>query len=168
MFQQLDIAIAFVAVMLLLSLLVTAIVQAISAVFDFRGKNLTRALAELFKQIDSELNAPFVWEGAKRSMNKVRDRLAHPFTRITVATKIADAVTEHPILAHTFTRAKSIRKEELLYALKDLCSDNTIGTIDPTAKAKLKRLVDEHVPGGGLQSIGRTSAPSNSGINFRV
>jgi hypothetical protein len=145
MFQQLDIAIAFVVVMLLLSLLVTAIVQAISAVFDLRGKNLVRALADLLKQIDSGLNAPDV---AQSWQQKVRSRLAHPFTRITLATKIADAVTKHPLLAHTFTRAKSIRKDELFDVLMDLSSDNTIATIDPGAKAKLKQMLARQAPGG--------------------
>ena len=145
MFQQLDIAIAFVVVMLLLSLLVTAIVQAISAVFDLRGKNLARALADLLKQIDSRLNTSATAEGG----NKLRDWLAHPFTRrITLATRIADAVTKHPLLAHTFTRAKSIRKDELLDVLKDLSSENTIATIDPSAKASLKQMLATQVPGG--------------------
>jgi len=49
MFQQLDTAIAFVVVILMLSLLVTAIVQSISALLDLRGKNLTSALSDLFQ-----------------------------------------------------------------------------------------------------------------------
>src|SRR6267378_8691733 len=78
MFEQLDIAIAFVTVMLLLSLLVTAIVQAISAVFDLRGKNLARALSDLLKQIDSGFSAPAKTDATghatKPWLNKIRDR----------------------------------------------------------------------------------------------
>jgi len=100
MLQQLDIAIAFVVLMLMLSLLVTAIVQAISAVLDLRGKNLVRALADLFKQIDPGLRA--------KAGKNFRNWLAHPFTReTTLATQLADAIATHPILAHTFTRAKA-------------------------------------------------------------
>jgi len=55
MLQQLDTAIAFVVVMLMLSLLVTAVVQVISALLDLRGKNLVRALSDLFNQIDADL-----------------------------------------------------------------------------------------------------------------
>ncbi len=147
MFQQLDIAIAFVVVMLLLSLLVMAIVQAISALFDLRGKNLVRALADLLKQTDPGLDRQ-VADTASLWWQKMWNQLAHPFTKITLATKIADAVAKHPVLAHTFTRAKSIRKGELLEVLKDLGSDNTIAMIDPTAKTKLKEILAAQVPGG--------------------
>src|SRR5437773_8367218 len=101
MLQQLDTAIAFVVVMLLLSLLVTALVQAISALLDLRGRNLTRALTDLFKQIDPELRKGFTASGF---LAKVKQWIAHPFSKTTFATKLADAVSQHPILAHTFTR----------------------------------------------------------------
>lgn len=152
MFQQLDIAIAFVVVMLLLSLLVTAIVQAISALFDLRGKNLARALADLLTQIDTGLKAtppkdttltPFkLWQ------NNIWNFCVHPFTKITLATRLADAITKHPTLAHTFTRAKSIRKDELLDVLKDLSSDTSLATVDRVAKARLKQILAAQLPGG--------------------
>jgi hypothetical protein len=85
MLQQLDTAIGFVVVMLMLSLLVTAMVQVISALLDLRGKNLARALADLFNQLDAGFREAFVsasWKG------KLGDWLAHPFSRITVATKL--------------------------------------------------------------------------------
>jgi hypothetical protein len=154
MFQQLDIAIGFVVVMLLLSLLVTAIVQAISAVFDLRGKNLLRALSDLLKQIDPGLNAPAPRDTKltppRLWLNKIRDVFVHPFSfwKITLATRAADAITQHPVIAHTFTRAKSIRKDELLDVLKDLCSADTIASIDPAAKAKLEQMLAAEVPGG--------------------
>jgi hypothetical protein len=146
-FQQLDIAIAFVVVMLLLSLLVMAIVQAVSALFDLRGKNLVRALTDLLKQIDSGLDQEAV-ETTSVWWKKVWNKLDHPFTKVTLATKIADSVAQHPVLAQTFTRAKWVQKEELLAVLKDLCSENTIATIDPTEKAKLKEILAAQVPGG--------------------
>jgi hypothetical protein len=40
MLEQVDIAIGFSVVMLLLSLLITVVVQAIAAVLDLRGRNL--------------------------------------------------------------------------------------------------------------------------------
>jgi hypothetical protein len=49
--EQLDSVIAFVVFMLMLSLVVTAVVQCISALLDLRGRNLARALTTLFKQI---------------------------------------------------------------------------------------------------------------------
>jgi len=148
MFQQLDIAIAFVVVVLLLSLLVMAIVQAISALFDLRGKNLVRALADLLKQIDSGLNSKVEDDAKAPWWEKLRDKLEHPFTRVTLVTRVADAVAKHPVLAHTFTRAKSLRKEELIDILKDLCSKDMIGTIDPAAKERLQAILAAQVPGG--------------------
>jgi hypothetical protein len=152
MFQQLDTAIAFVVVMLMLSLLVTAMVQAISALFDLRGKNLTRALSDLFRQIDSSLSAApapnTALKGAKLWLDGIKDWCAHPFSKVTLARKAADAVAKHPVLAHTYTRAKAIRKEELLNVLKDLCSDAPAGTIDPTVKSKLREILSSQVPGG--------------------
>src|SRR5437762_1187331 len=150
MFQQLDTAIAFVAVMLMLSLLVTAIVQAISALFDLRGKNLARALSDLFEQIDSGLRAASpshetTKKGVKLWLDRIKDWYAHPFSKVTLARKAADAVTRHPALAHTFSRAKAIRKDELLKVLKDLCSDAPTGTIDPAVKSKLKEILASQV-----------------------
>lgn len=145
MLQQLDTAIAFVVVMLMLSLLVTAVVQAISALLDLRGKNLVRSLTDLFQQIDPGLRLP----PEKSAMGgRIKSYFAHPFTRITLATKLADAVTTHPILAHTYTRAKAIRQDELLNVLKDLCSDQPAGKIDPAVQTKLKEILATQVPGG--------------------
>jgi len=143
--QQLDTAIAFVVLMLMLSLLITAIVQAISALFDLRGKNLVRALADLFKQIDPDLRAT-----AKRD---IKAWLTHPFTHITLSTQLADSVATHPILAHTYTRAKAIRKEELLDVLKDLCSTQPNGKVDPTVQSKLKAILASAVPGATTSAL---------------
>jgi hypothetical protein len=144
MLQQLDIAIAFVVLMLMLSLLVTAIVQATSALLDLRGKNLVRSLADLLNQIDTGLRAV---PGSVGLMKKIRNFLTHPFSRITFATLAADAVATHPTLAHTFARAKAIRKDELLDVLKDLCSDAPAGKIDPAVQSKLKEILATQVPG---------------------
>lgn len=145
MLQQLDTAIAFVVVMLMLSLLITAVVQAISALLDLRGRNLVRALADLFEQIDPSLREPHATSGMIESIKK---RLLHPFSHVTLATKLADAVSTHPILAHTFTRAKAIRKDELLDVLKDLCSDNPNARIDDILRFKAKKILEKEVPGG--------------------
>jgi hypothetical protein len=144
MLQELDTAIAFVVLMLMLSLLVTAIVQAISALLDLRGKNLVRSLADLLKQIDAGLRAA---PGEVGLMEKIKNWLAHPFSRITLATMAADAVATHPILAHTFARAKAIRQDELLDVLKDLCSDAPAGKVDPVVQTKLKEILAAQVPG---------------------
>jgi len=145
MLQQLDTAIAFVVVMLLLSLLVTALVQAISALLDLRGRNLTRALTDLFKQIDPDLRKGFPVPGF---LGKVKQWIAHPFTKTTFATKLADAVSKHPILAHTFTRAKAIRKEELIEVLQDLNSSEPAGKIETDVKSILNSILTAQLGAG--------------------
>jgi hypothetical protein len=145
MLQQLDVAIAFVTIMLMLSLLVTAAVQVISALLDLRGKNLMRALTDLFHQMDDGLrqaptNVPL--KGA------IREWLSHPFSRLTLGTRLADSVTTHPTIAHTYARAKAIRKDELLNLLTDLASTTSAGTIDPLVRTKLNEMRARQMPGG--------------------
>jgi len=154
MLEQLDIAIAFVVVMLLLSLLVTAIVQAVSAVLDLRGKNLVRALSDIIGQIDPSLRSTAVTssKGINSWLKRIEDFWNHPFSKVTLATRVADAVASHPILAHTFARAKAIRKDELLDVLKDLCSDDTAGQIQPAIQSKLRQILAAQMPGNAKTS----------------
>jgi hypothetical protein len=57
MFEQLDVALAFASIMLLLSLLVTAAVQLLISTFGIRGRNLKWAVAKLLQHCDAELDA---------------------------------------------------------------------------------------------------------------
>jgi hypothetical protein len=111
-------------VMLMLSLLVTAMVQVVSALLDLRGKNLARALSDLLQQVDVSFREQFVSSSSKE---KIRNWLAHPFSRTTFATKLADSITRHPTLAQTFSRAKAIRKDELLDVLKGCVQPTRLG-----------------------------------------
>ena len=54
MLQQIDTAIAFTVVMLMLSLIVTAAVQMITALTDLRGRNLAWGLENLLRQAEPE------------------------------------------------------------------------------------------------------------------
>jgi hypothetical protein len=146
MLPQLDTAVAFVALMLMLSLLVTAMVQVIAALLDLRGRNLARALASLFEQIDPGLGMLHAETSKARGAWK---KLTHPFSRITLATELADAVSTHPILAHTFTRAKAIRKEELVDVVKDLYASQRLS---PSVRERLDQFVRPGIP-GGVKSI---------------
>ena len=84
MLQQIDTAIGFAVVMLILSLIVTAIVQMISALTDLRGRNLASGLANLLHQIEPSL----------------RDKFR---ANSTVAEYIANVVVKHPAIAHAGT-----------------------------------------------------------------
>ncbi len=129
MLEQIDTAIAFSVVMLMLSLIVTAVVQVISALTDLRGRNLASGLGNLFHQIEPEF----------------REKLTGGST---IAEYLAEIVVKHPAVAHAGTRAKAISHEELVCVLRDLCSDNPAATIDATVKTKLKDLLGARVPGG--------------------
>jgi hypothetical protein len=129
MMEQIAIAIAFSVVMLMLSLIVTALVQAASALTDLRGRNLARGLANLLSQIEPEFRKELP-DGS------------------TIAQHIASVVVMHPAIAHAGTRAKAVSQSELIAVLRDLCSDDPAATLHATAKIELKALLDARVPAG--------------------
>lgn len=57
MLQTLDVVIAFVVILTVVSLLITLAVQTLSAALSLRGKNLANALALTFQTIDPQLGA---------------------------------------------------------------------------------------------------------------
>jgi len=129
MLEQIDTAIAFSVVMLMLSLIVTAVVQVISALTDLRGRNLASGLGNLFHQVEPAFRQKLVGGS-------------------TIAEYLAEIVVKHPAVAHAGTRAKAISHGELMRVLRDLCSDNHAAAIDEIIKTKLKDLLDARVPGG--------------------
>lgn len=96
MLEHVDTVMSFVVVMLLLSLLVTTLVQMVIAVTGLRSSVLQAGLKRLIIQ-------------------------AFPNMPPADADKVALAVLKHPMLEHVNgRRATSIRKEELLRLLEDL------------------------------------------------
>ena len=128
--ENLDTVMSFAAVMLLLSLQVTILVQAVIAVSGLRGWNLEKSLAQLFKQLNPEL--------------KLED----------YATKLSQAVLEHPALSHTRAlwgegrqrKATAIRPEELLRVLTDLAA-NSSSKLDDATKKVVADALQKTVPG---------------------
>ncbi len=127
MLEQIDTAIAFSVVMLMLSLIVTAVVQVISALTDLRGRNLASGLGNLFHQVEPAFRQKLVGGS-------------------TIAEYLAEIVVKHPAVAHAGTRAKAISHGELMRVLRDLCSDNHAAPIDEIIKTELKDLLDARVP----------------------
>ena len=119
--QHLDIALGFAAIMLLMSLLITVIVQAAVAVSGLRGSNLQWGVEELLKQIDPNL--------------------------IQHAQLIAERILRYPAIAPLERKATAIRADELLRVLDQLLKSNEPWT-DPAAKAALERVLQEVVPNG--------------------
>jgi hypothetical protein len=124
MLEQIDIAVGFAVIMLLLSLIVTVIVQAIAAAFDLRGRNLVWGLTKLLHQISPEFELP-----AGRDWNEKKS---------TLGKKIAEAVSKHPAIAHSWLgRATAIRPEELIRLMRDLAKRPPEG-LTPAALEKLR------------------------------
>jgi hypothetical protein len=164
MLQQLDTAIGFSVVMLMLSLLVMTGVQMISALSDLRGKNLVRALADLFHQIEPALRRPPTSTSSIAS--EILQKISHPGATVTLGSRLAEAVATHPTLSHTFARAKAIRQDELLAVLKDLCTTTTQGRIDDETKAALRKAVESRVPGGVATVTALRSMVDQLGARF--
>jgi hypothetical protein len=100
MLEHFDTVLSFSVVMLLLSLLVTTIIQMVLALLGLRGKVLQWGLEKLLTQISPSL----------------KDH----------ASKIAKVVLKHPMIQHIGKRrATSIRKEELIRLLDDVAKDNS-------------------------------------------
>ena len=101
MLALLDSVLAFSAIMLGVSLLVTVIVQGLTAFVNLRGWALADGLAELFRQakIDQAEAAALA-----------KKLLTHPL--------ISDSVLRNDIFSH-WMQASAIRKEELLKLLKN-------------------------------------------------
>jgi len=154
MLQQIDTAIAFAVVMLMLSLIVMAAVQIVSALTDLRGRNLASGLRNLLHQIEPEFR------------NRLRQGP-------TIAQHIAETVVRHPAIAHAGTRAKAVSESDLIRVLRDLCSDRPAATLDQDVKAKLKTLLDTRVPGGpdtvaAAQAMAQRLAAELPGQDARV
>ncbi len=118
MLEQLDTVIGFATVMLLLSLLVTTIVQMVLAVFSLRGKCLLEGTEQLLKQLYPNLNAE-AGDQARKIAEKI---LRHP--AIGVKTSAGRGFLPEKVrmkLKNLRPKlAVAIRSEELILVLKDL------------------------------------------------
>lgn len=111
--EHLDTALGFAVIMLLLSLLITVLVQAISAVLGLRGSNLRWGVARLLTQIDPNL-------------------AQH-------AQEIAERALRHPAIAPIGKRgATAIRADELIRVLDDVVMSDAPWR-DPKAQAALQQ-----------------------------
>jgi hypothetical protein len=132
MLEQIDLAIGFAVVMLVLSLMVTVIVQAIAAMLDLRGRNLVWGITKLLHHVDPEFE-----QTAKRDWNEIRS---------TVGKKIAEAVAQHPSIAHSWLgRATAVRLDELIKILRDVAK-RPPDDLTPAALEKLKAWTAEAPP----------------------
>src|SRR5690242_13209648 len=130
MLENLDTVIAFSLVMLLLSLLVTTVVQMATAVLGLRGRCLLNGTEQLIKQIYPQL--PDLENRARQIANKV---------------------LTHPAVAPQGRKAVAIRSRELILILQDLAANNK--DLAPV-KADLEKLFTETVGQGSPEVIAKS------------
>jgi hypothetical protein len=114
MLEHVDTVLSFAIVMLLLSLLVTALVQIVVTASALRSKILKVGIERLLKQVAPELTE--------------------------YAAQIADAVVCHPAVAAGKPCTTDIKKDELIQLLGDLATSQT-STLPDNVKALLKDAV---------------------------
>jgi hypothetical protein len=129
MLEHLDTTIAFSVVLLLLSLMITALVQMVVTLSGLRGRNLFWGVERLLRQVDPKLG---------------------PHAR-----EVADRLLRHPAITHTWlSRAVAIRPEELVRLLRDLAHPQAVAgqpQIDPWYRQVLRKVV----PGGLRELLAR-------------
>ena len=136
--QHIDTVIGFVVVMLLLSMLITVLVQMVIAVLGLRGANLLWGVKTLLQQVGVNKNAE----------------------------DIAEAVLRHPAISHTRNRrATAIHVDELVRLLRDLAA-NPDSRLKAAAQPPLKTLIEklsgiDSRPATGRPGIGEALSHSD-------
>jgi hypothetical protein len=115
--KSIDILIGLTVVMLMASLVVTVLTQAVMNVLQTRGKNLRDGIAGLLRQIHGELP-----EGSSK--------------------KVAEALLTHPLIKSAGSRFGTvIHREELTALLLELAAGNGPKALDDEVRGELCRLL---------------------------
>lgn len=121
MFQQIDTVVAFAMIMLLLSLVITAVVQLVVSVLGLRGRNLLWALTQLLKEADPSVKA--------KAKELARGIVAHPVlaTSTNRVLWLIDRLRgDRPPLFNNGKRPPTaIRDKEIVLVLKSLLPTHT-------------------------------------------
>jgi hypothetical protein len=138
MLKTLDILIGVATVMLLFSMAVTIVTQFFTTILGSRGRNLRNGLAGLLRQMD-------------------------PALQEKIASKIADAVLSHPLLAAQHlrrigfsTKASSIHREEFTTLLLEIAAGESPVKLEQSALDALQKLLIKNGvtdPAGTLNNI---------------
>jgi hypothetical protein len=163
MLKQLDAFIGLVVVMSVLSLLITAATQLVSAVLGLRGKNLADALEAMIHKIDPEFDSQV--RGLSRQL--VDHILTHPVISDSALSMSAPWTT-------TWKRASAIRSNELYEILQDIAfrdaaqqraasatspsiTANAVGASAATSKPAI--LVPKSIQEGAQKLLDRLNTP---------
>src|SRR5262249_40391046 len=144
MLEHFDTVMSFAVVMLLLSLLVTTLVQMAIAVSGLRGSILKWGIERLLMHIAPELGETVHRPVGKNSTSEQQVTAAsgqsvRKSKKTTHASVIADAVLRHAMISHVGERrATSIRNEELIRLLDDLATSDKSPLTKETKEALQK------------------------------
>lgn len=120
MLKNLDIVLAFAALMLVLSLIITTVVQAVVSLTGLRGMNLVGGVGRLFQQLDPAFNKQ-------------------------IADEISRKLLSHPAVSRSFGRVtQAISKEEFIRLANDLVTGNQV-QLTAEAKEALRRYMSQVV-----------------------
>jgi hypothetical protein len=149
MLQQIDSAIAFAMVMLVLSLIITALVQIVLASLDLRGLNLVWALTRLFHEVDPSLRTA------------IGTRKWYELFKPTMGRRLAQTVSRYkPLVSGIVGRAKAIRSDELLQVLQQIAKHPPTN-LPAEVHDRLMKLISERAPGGTDNAEKATSLIKN-------
>jgi hypothetical protein len=138
MFKSLDVLIGFAAILLLVSLAVTALVQTVTTMLGWRGRNLVNGVMAILNQLDPKMT---------------------PYC----ARQIAAAVLRQPLIARAEGgRATVLQREELTSILLELAAGLEPGgkSLDEVARSILKKSLENNGianPAEVLQNFALTS-----------
>ena len=100
--KNVDTVLAFAAVMLILSLIVTTVVQMLVTLLSLRGRNLVWGVSRLFRQLD-----PAFTKG--------------------IADELSRKLLRHPAVVHSLGRAtQAISKEEFVRLANDMLRNDQV------------------------------------------
>ncbi len=120
MLHSLDVLIGFAAIMLLVSVAVTVLTQAVTGALGWRGRNLARGVVTILHQIDPKIT---------------------PFC----ARQIALGILRHPLVARGEGKPGTvIQREELTRILLELAAGREPGgkSLDEYVRSTLKRTLE--------------------------
>ena len=132
MLKTLDILIGVATVMLLFSMVVTIVTQAIISAFQTRGRNLRDGLADLLKQLDPAMDKK-------------------------IATDISRALLRHPLIGGKWGALGTvIHRDEFTTLLMEVAAGETTTDISTTGKTAVVKLLQKNGisdPAGALKKI---------------
>ena len=127
--KNVDMVLAFAAVMLILSLIVTTIVQMLVTLLSLRGHNLVWGVSRLFQQFDPA------------------------FTR-TIANELSRKLLRHPAVVRSLGRVtQAISKDEFVRLADDMVQNNQVKLSDEARKALQGYLAPAAAIAGSVRNI---------------